>query len=104
MKLTTKDLIDDRNLIGHIVLGGIGKHPAMCEAIREAGEADLRLTVNGKEIDLQEFVDHWQSQVKRIITERALEMVDEKFNSMRDKMSEFTSGLEEALQSMREEQ
>jgi hypothetical protein len=101
MLLTTQQLTDDKNLVSHIVLGGIHKHPAVMDAVLKDRVADVRVTVNGAELDLQAFVDHWQSQVERMIDDEAARLVDAKFNEVNRKMHEFNDALRESLNDLR---
>jgi hypothetical protein len=59
MKISREDIIDDINLIGHLVLEGISSYDDICSEILKDGHADVKITVNGQEIDLKSFVDHW---------------------------------------------
>ena len=97
MKITTTEIIDDKSLVGHIILNGIWKHPAVMEAVKRDREAEVKLTVNGAEMDIQSFMDHWQSQVERMIREEAIKLVGDKFDDVREKMHEFTTALSESL-------
>lgn len=97
MKITTTEIVDNKSLIGHIILSGIGTHPSIMESVARDREADVKLTVNGAEIDIQSFMDHWQSQVERMIREEAMKLVEDKFNDVSDKMREFSNALSDSL-------
>jgi hypothetical protein len=97
MKITLDEILKDDNLIGHMILNGIGKCPEIIAAIRRDRVAEVKMTVNGAEIELQSFVDHWQSQVELMIHEEAVKLVEDKFNVVRDKMDEFTTALMDAV-------
>lgn len=97
MKITTAELIDDKNLIGHIVLNGIGTHLDVLEAVSRDGEAEIRLTVNGAEIDINSFMLHWQSQVEKMIRDEAMKLLDARFDAVREKMFEFSNALSDSL-------
>lgn len=79
MKLTTEDIVDDKNLIGHMVLNALSKDFEMIDAITAKGYATLKLTVNDKEIDIKVWADHWQSQVERMIRNKAIDLINNKF-------------------------
>ena len=52
----------------------------------EGIECDAILSVNGIELDLQKFVDHWQKHVDTLIDERAHEIVRTKFDDIIKKL------------------
>lgn len=79
MKIEVKDITNHKNLVGHLVLNACTSHVDLTTEIRDAGYADIRMTVNDKEVDVNGFVDHWQSQVRRMISEEARELLDAKF-------------------------
>jgi hypothetical protein len=97
MKITVDRIIDDECLVGHMILNGIGPYPDVINAIQRDGVADVRLSVNGAEIDIESFVNHWQSQVEKMIHEEAVKLVEDKFNEVRDQMTEFTNALSDSL-------
>lgn len=98
MKITKNQIIDDHSLIGHIVLNGLGRNEKLCKKIAEDGEAELILTVNGEEIDIESFVDHWQSQVKEMIERHACQLFEDRVDKFRDTFFELTSRMEENFQ------
>jgi hypothetical protein len=100
MKITTNDIVDNKSLVGHIILNGIGKHPEVMKAVTRDKEAEVKLTVNGAEIDIQSFMDFWQSQVERAIHEEAMKLVEDKFNDIREKMEDFSNALSNSLDSL----
>lgn len=96
MKITVKQIIEYKNLVGHLVLNAIAKHPAVIERINKDNECEIKLLINGKEYgDIQEFVDHWQSQVEDEINKRSecsisnkLSELDELVNSVKEVVRE----------------
>ena len=46
------------------------------------GHLDVAITVNGREIDIHEFCEHWESQIDRMIREKAQEIVEDKFSDI----------------------
>jgi len=91
MKINLTKELDRNTLVSHIILHNMSR--AFAEQLVEEDSArklveessekgviiDVKLTVNGVELDLKAFVDYWQSQVHELITERAKELVKEKF-------------------------
>jgi len=95
MIIQTEDIINDKNLIGHIVLHSITD--AAANAAHDDGQLDVRMTINGDSVDLQSFVDHWQSQVDRMISDVAKERLEDKFSPINDMMFELQRKLEVEL-------
>lgn len=77
----------DRDLLLHIVLNCLTTQ--MTKELIEGTklddiEAEVILTLNGHELDLEKFIEHWQSQVNRMIKEEARELFSEKFWDLQD--------------------
>lgn len=95
MKINLTQKID--TLLAHIVLTCLTK--TVLEELAEIGKTkegiicDMKLTVNNHELDLQLFLEHWQSQIARMIKEKAKEIIKEKFRDM----DEILYDLEERL-------
>ena len=89
MKITLDEIIDDKNLIGHIVLSGIGNYPAIIEKVRADGHAEFLVTINGQELDIKEFIAHWQSQIGDAIEKEAKNMIAKELGEI----SEITENL-----------
>jgi len=69
-------------ILSSIIL--IGMSEALVELVKtkrtpDGLVCDVKLLVEGDEVDLQPFLDHWQSQVKRLITKQARELAYEQF-------------------------
>jgi len=88
------DLSDKQSLVGHLVLHCMAKNIDLALTPDE-DSAEVRLLINGKEADLRTFVDGWQSQVDRMIDERAAGRV-------RAKLREMETIFEEGLDNIRE--
>jgi len=87
MKINLTKEVNKNTLLSMIVLNGM--RTATLEALAfernrrgkdEDIEADIKLTINGDEVDVQSFVKHWESQVNALICEEAKRIVQEKFN------------------------
>lgn len=97
MKINLTEELDRDTLLSHIILHNMCQ--AFAEQLLKEGKTedgvvvDVKLIVNGVELDLKEFVDYWQSQVHNIITERAKELMNLKFANLTD----LVSDLEERL-------
>ena len=97
MQITADEIVNDRSLIGHIIIDGLAKSPAVLEAVARDRVAEVILTVNGTEIDLRSFMNYWQSQVDRMIREQAMSLVEDKFGDVHAKMQEFVNALDAGI-------
>ena len=83
---------DDDCLINYMIITGCHKTlEEMVEKKREDGKYDIVLTVNGVEMDLQEFMDRWQDNVDRLVEDKAEEIIREKFVDMGDVTDELSA-------------
>lgn len=83
MKVNIRKEAKEDTLLSHIILDNMSESVAKClvkEGYTEDGTViDLKLTANGMEIDIESFVECWQSQVKRIIAEKARDLINDQF-------------------------
>ena len=94
MKISKDEIIDNGSLLGHMVLHGVANFTDVIEAISEKDCAEISMTVNGKEIDIRDFIEHWESQVSGMIKDEAKNLVEEHFETVREKMDEVTETLD----------
>lgn len=107
MKINLSEEVRKNTLISHIVLhclsSSIGILPTPSDIAKEGRnengdvECELKLTINGRELDISTFVDHWQSQVERMIYDRAKELFEEKFNEVDDLFYDLRDRLKEEI-------
>ena len=62
------------------------------------GSLEVQMVINGRVIDIERFVDNWQSQVKRMIREEALEMARDLFGEEFGDIEYLLSDLKGRLQ------
>jgi hypothetical protein len=90
-------------LLQHVVVAGLGRAVKACVEVCESSEykegqrLDITLTVNGHELPIEEFCEHWQAQVDEMITARAKELVEERMGAISDTIFEVTQALRERL-------
>ena len=96
MKINFRDhIINREDLLSHLVLHALG-HQALEETqkisedpvYRETGILDIRLSVNGIELDPAGFCDHWQSEVVRMIDEVGEKKVEDKLREIDELIEE----------------
>ena len=97
----TKRITKDRNdFIMHIILSSIKESVLKkLDDLRQKDGiiADVCLTINEHEIDLESFCEHWQSQVERMIKEEAVELVKNRFSNIKDLMYDLEERLEKEI-------
>lgn len=93
MIIKMKDILDQHNLTGHLILNYIYSFEDIMEVVKEKQSADIRITVEGREIDFESFITHWQSQVGRAIKEKAVELLDEKVSPVFEKIENLKEEL-----------
>lgn len=112
MKVNLRDHLRSReSLLQHMVLTVIANTLALEEVASSPeyntdGTVDMVLTVNGHELDVEKFCQHWQSQVDRMIKEHAAELVEEKFAEISEVFDGIRRSVEEKLgiDTLREEE
>lgn len=83
MKINITEELSQSTLLSHIILHNMSE--ALVESLVKEGQTeegvdiDVKLTVNGREIDLKSFIEYWQSQVGNAIKEKATELINDKF-------------------------
>lgn len=72
-----------RSFLHHFLLNCAAKHgatnPGFIERIAEKEETDVTLTIDGEEVDVTETLQFYWSQVDRMIKERAVVLMQNKF-------------------------
>lgn len=99
MKINLTQELKDNTLLSHIVLNcltdTVAKKIITANRTESGIICDIKLTVNEHELNLLSFIKHWQSQVSRMIKEKAKEITEERFGDINDLLDD----LEERLKS-----
>lgn len=102
MRINITDELDKDTLLSHIILHNMST--SVAEQMIKNGTTnegvviDVKITANGIELDLKEFIDYWQSQVDRIIHEKAAELVREKFADINDMLYDLEQRMEPEIE------
>ncbi len=79
--------------ISHLMAEGLAdaieKNVDFEKYITKDGSYDLKLTIQGIEIDLEKIIEFWQSQVERMIEDRAKELLENKFLNLQRDLQEL---------------
>ena len=102
MKINVTKELNKKSLLSHIILHKMKdylvKHLTENCSIKNIGiVAEIKLTVEGEEIDLQSFVDYWQNQVEEMITKQAKELMRDKFIDIQDLFTDLEGRLKEEI-------
>ena len=89
-------------LMGHMVIHGMTEavNKNMVNEAIDASAAggtfvEVVLTVNGEEINLQSFVDEWESQVDRMIAAEAKGQISTKFSDIQQLLYDLEERIKE---------
>jgi hypothetical protein len=90
MKVKFEDI--HRSFIGHFVLGSFkyasmnglrSIHEQLADDMeKDGGMLNVRITVNGFEIDLEKFVEDWEGQHTKLLKEQAKNIISERFGEI----------------------
>lgn len=97
MIITVKEIIDNQNILGHLVLQSISSFPQILHEIQKNQSAEIILTVNGVSVPIKPFIDHWQSQIDKIVKEHAERLIEEKFRNLGYLIDDFEAKVKESL-------
>ena len=64
-------------------------------------EYDVVLTIDGVEIDLEQVVNYWNEHQERTLNYRALELFNEKTDSIQNQMHETVSAVQEQFNDLK---
>lgn len=97
MRINLTKELQEHSMLSVIVLNKLTK--VALEEIAKDGKTDkgimceVKMTVNGHEVDLESFINYWQSEVRFMISKEAEKLVSEKFMNV----SNILSDLEERV-------
>jgi hypothetical protein len=101
MLINLTEEIRKETLLTHIILNGITK-AALESCLKGARTktgivADIKITINKKEVNLEKFCNIWQKQVKMSIAKQAEKLAKDKlystFNDVEDLMTDLKQRL-----------
>lgn len=64
---------------------------------------DIRMTIDGIDIDVEKFMERWQENVRHAIAENAKELVVEKFNNISNVLYDLEERVKEEVEKRMEE-
>lgn len=84
MKLTRDEIVDDSSLLSHLVLEALSRYNPILEKVVAKGECEVQLLIDGQEVNIKPFIDHWQSQVGSMIKAAAVDEAKERLEPLDD--------------------
>jgi hypothetical protein len=102
----TKEECEKQSLLAHIILeslvGALGSDKKFEQFMndKKVGKdyiLDVKLIANGVELNLKRFVDHWGSQVDRLITEKANNLLETKFSDVDSLLDDLKTRLKREI-------
>jgi len=101
MKINIQEHIRNRTTTSHLVLECLTD--SAMESImdtyhkKDDGMLDVTLLINGKEVPLESFVEHWDSQIMNILKEMVKEHIKEKFGDISNLLHDLQGRLEQEV-------
>ena len=102
MMYKIKDLLDNKNIASHLFLDCIDKE--MAQKITSAEdydvnttEVDIRLVVNGREINIANFLAHLEEDYFKLVKRTADNLVRESLSNRVDEISYMLDSLKDKL-------
>jgi Mg2+ and Co2+ transporter CorA len=103
MNYKVKDLLDNRNIVSHLFLDCIDKE--MADEITSAEdydinttEVDIRLVINGREINISNFLNHLEEDYFKLVKRTADNLVRESLSNRVDEISGMLDSLKDKLE------
>jgi len=97
MKINLTQEIKKYTLLSHVVLSCLTDttiRNLIAAGRTEAGiVCEIKLMIDDHELDLASFLKHWQSQVSRMVKEKAIEIMKEKFGDIYDTLADLEDRL-----------
>lgn len=100
-KVSIKEMIDWKNIVGHCVLNAISYSPELKEAtkdIRDAQEVEVVLTINGIEVSLRNFLNRFEEEHDRMLMQQCKELMDQKFSGINNMMHQAEQAMKDHFQ------
>lgn len=97
MKITREQITDRNDFKSSIVLATVSKDDKLLEQVATDGVAELKMTVNDVEVDLEDYFNRWEDAINRSIQEKAEELVAEKMMSINDVLYNAEKAIVESI-------
>jgi hypothetical protein len=115
MKINPVENRHDESLVSQLIIHGMSQSFGSLEMeecykkLQSDKVLEVQLLVEGKEVDLKHFCDHWQSQVSRMIQDEAHKMIEARLSlyevedSIRDLQKRLQKEIDKRLEDWEKE-
>ena len=107
MKTDFDKELKGQTLLSRVVLQGLSQ--AAIEALTAPDRKgdklsyDIKLTVDGHEVDVSKFMNHWQKYVDEIVADEAKKLLGERIGEVQDLLSDLKGRLEGEIDKRKED-
>lgn len=107
MKIDLLKEIKKRTMLSNIILGGI-ESSILKEIVQglkrsDNGKYNIKITINGVEVNLRRFIKNWQSSVDNRIAEAAKDVIQEKLSGVSNLLYDLEQRLNTEIECRLEE-
>ena len=90
--------LNNDSIVDHAVMAAVSEiDKNLMFTLADAGDIEAVLTFNGVEVPFTDFLNRFEKEADKWIEKRAAEMVEEKCQSLYDKIDDLTSGVNKLL-------
>lgn len=104
MKIKRETIADERAFISWFLIECIASHgkqdPCFVNRLADQEEIDVQLIIDGEEVNFTETIEFFQSQVGKMVKEKAVELIQNRFADV----SEILQQVEESVVSRMKEE
>jgi len=102
MKINIQEHLEKNTTTSHLILSCLTKSllkTGIIEKYHKAndGMLDVTLLIDGKEVSIESFVEHWESQVDNILKKMVKESIAEKFGDISNLLNDLQGRLEQEV-------
>jgi hypothetical protein len=95
MKVTNSQVCSQHDPVGRFALECFVVSPELHEVVPPGADLDIRLIVNGVDVEIENVIKEWMQLCDNSVTSRASELLEEKNETVRIAFDNITNQLEE---------
>lgn len=97
MLIKRKEIACGSNFLGHFLLNCVASHneknPGFVERVAEKEEVEVTLTIDGEEVNFDETLEFYWSQIESMVKKQAVNLVADKFGDVEYVLSDLKEGI-----------
>ena len=97
MFIKREEIACESNFLGHFLIDCVAihnkKNPGFVERVAEKEEVEVTLTIDGEEVDFDETLEFYWSQIERMVKEQAINLVANKFGGVEYALNDLKEGI-----------